>query len=135
MLTKFLAKVMGLWIVITVLSLMINREATIATLNALFADPALMFVTGVFTLLIGLAVVVGHNRWSGGALPVLVTLYGWIALIKGAAFMCFPPPAQAQFYQALHLPQFFYEYLVIALVLGAYLIYGGFKTAAPLRRR
>jgi hypothetical protein len=25
----------------------------------------------------GLAVVVAHNVWSGGALPVVVTLVGW----------------------------------------------------------
>lgn len=76
MLTKFLAKLIGLGIVLTVLSLVVNRQAAIATMVALFADPALIFMTGVFTLLLGLALVLGHNRWFGGALAVLVTLYG-----------------------------------------------------------
>jgi hypothetical protein len=48
----------------------------IAAIDALFADPALMLISGIFTLVIGFAVVIGHNRWSGGALPVVVTLYG-----------------------------------------------------------
>jgi hypothetical protein len=132
MLTKFLAKLMGLWIVLAVLSMVANRQATIATLTALFADPALMFVTGVFTLLIGLAVVLGHNRWHGGALPVIVTIYGWAALIKGLLFLWLPPSAQAGFYEALHFQQFFYGYFVISLVLGGYLIYGGFKPSRPV---
>jgi hypothetical protein len=65
MLTKFLAKLMGLWIVLTVLGMVVNRGATIAAIDALFADPALMLITGIFTLAIGLAVVIGHNRLSG----------------------------------------------------------------------
>jgi hypothetical protein len=127
MLTKFLAKLMGLWIVLAVLSMVANRQATIATMNALFADPALVFVTGVFTLVIGLAVVLAHNRWHGGALPVIVTTYGWAALIKGLLLLCLPPSAQTRFYEALDFQQFFYVYLVISLALGSFLIYGGFK--------
>jgi hypothetical protein len=76
MLTKFLAKLMGLWIVLTVLGIVVNSGAMIAAIDALFADPALMLISGIFTLVIGFAVVIGHNRWSGGALPVVVTLYG-----------------------------------------------------------
>jgi hypothetical protein len=48
-----------------VLGRVVNRGATIAAIDALFADPALMLITGIFTLAIGLAVVIGHNRWSG----------------------------------------------------------------------
>ncbi|MGB9652514.1 MAG: hypothetical protein WCB01_12000 [Candidatus Cybelea sp.] len=126
MLTRFLAKLMGLWIVLTVLGMVMNRGATIAAVDALFADPGLMLIAGIFTLVIGLAVVIGHNHWSGGALPVVVTLYGWAALLKGLLFICLPLSAQAGFYQALHFQRFFFGYFVIALVLGVYLIYGGF---------
>jgi hypothetical protein len=107
-----------------------NRQGSIAAMNALFADPALMFVTGVFTLIIGLAVVLAHNRWSGGALPVIVTFYGWAALIKGALFLCLPPSAQTALYASLHFERFFYGFFVVGLVLGAYLTYGGFKPDA-----
>jgi hypothetical protein len=126
MLTKFLAKLMGLWIVLTVLGMVVNKGTTIAAIDALFSDPALMLITGIFTLVIGLAVVVGHNRWSGGALPVVVTLYGWAALLKGLLFICLPSSAEAGFYQAVHFQRFFYAYFVVALVLGVYLMYGGF---------
>jgi hypothetical protein len=127
MLTRFLAKLMGLWIVLTILSMIANRDATVAIMNALFSNPALMWVTGVFTLVIGIAIVVGHNRWSGGGAALIVTLYGWIALLKGLLFLCLPPPAQAHFYQALHFAQYFYWYFIVSLVLGGYLIYEGFK--------
>jgi hypothetical protein len=45
--------------------------------------------------------------------------------------------AQADFYQTLHFQRFFFAYFVIALVLGVYLIYGGFgkKSVLPQGRR
>jgi hypothetical protein len=128
--TTFLAKLLGLWVVIAVLSLSLNREASIATLNALFADPALLWVTGAFTTVIGLAIVLVHNRWSGGLLPVIVTIYGWLALLKGVLFLAFPEPAQADFFRAMRFDQYFYEYLAVALAIGAFFTYEGFKRSA-----
>ncbi|MGC1380224.1 MAG: hypothetical protein WA814_04290 [Candidatus Baltobacteraceae bacterium] len=129
MLTTFLARFMGLWVVVTVMSMVANRAATFATMEALFADPALMWITGVFTLGLGLALVLAHNRWSEGALAAIVTFYGWAATIKGLLFLCLPPTAQMAFYQGLHFEQYFYGYVLVALVLGGYLIYGGFNAA------
>jgi hypothetical protein len=50
-----------------------------------------------------------------------------IAGREGLLFLCLPPATQAAFYRALHFETYFYAYLVVALVLGGYLIYGGFK--------
>ncbi len=131
MLTKYLAKVMGLWIVLAVLGLIVTRQTSLTILTALFNDQPLMWVTGVFTMLVGIIVVVIHNRWSGGPLPVLVTLYGWIALIKGLMFLWLPPSAQAAAWQSLHFDRFYYGYLIVALIIGGYLTYGGFATSGP----
>lgn len=108
------------------LSMIVTRTSTIATLNALFKNAPLMWITGVFTLLIGLALVLAHNRWST-ALAAIVSLYGWAALVKDLLFLCLPAPAQIAFYRALHFDGYFFAYLLISLVLGGYLIYGGFK--------
>lgn len=127
MLTRFLAKLMGVSMVLIVLGMITNKTGTVATMSALFSDPPVMFVTGVFTMMMGVAVVLGHNRWSGGVLPVIVTVYGWIALIKGALFIWMPPPAQAGLYQAMHFEQYFYGYFVFALAIGCYLTIAGFS--------
>lgn len=130
MLTKFFAKFLGLWALLVVSAMISNRDATISAINALFSDSALVFVTGVFTLAIGLAVVILHNRWSGGALAVIVTLYGWIASIKAMLFLILPSPLQAALYQSLHFQEYFYGYLVVSLVFSAHLAYGGFTSSA-----
>ena len=127
---------MGLWIVLAVLGMFITPQTTIATINALFADPSLLWVTGVFTMLVGLIVIIIHNRWNGGPLAVVVTLYGWIALLKGLTFVWLPPSSQAAAWKALHFDSWYYGYLAFALIIGAYLVYGGFMsdeetTSAP----
>jgi vacuolar-type H+-ATPase subunit I/STV1 len=128
--TAFFARLLGLWIVLTVLSLFANRNSSMEAIAAIFRDPALAFITGVFTLVIGLTIVLLHNRWSGGVLPVVVTLYGWIAAIKGLAFLCLPAGVEARVFAAMHFEQTLYVYLTIALLVGAYLIYAGFRTSS-----
>ncbi|MGB7284896.1 MAG: hypothetical protein WBE13_21725, partial [Candidatus Acidiferrum sp.] len=69
------------------------------------------------------------NIWTGGALPVIVTLLGWITTLKGLFFLILTPNAAVGFYLGtLHYAQFFYFYATFCLVLGTYLTYGGFKT-------
>lgn len=131
MLTKIFAKILGFWIVLAVLGLIIARQSWISALNALFADPALVWVTGVFTVLVGLTIVVLHNRWSGGALPIIVSIYGWIALLKGLSLVWLPPAAAMAAWQALHFDRFYLGYVIVALAVGAYLVYGGFTHEEP----
>jgi hypothetical protein len=125
--TASLAKWMGLSLVLLDGALIADKPATVQTVNALFADQPLLFITGVFTTMFGLAIVLAHNRWSGGALGVVVTLYGWIALLKGLTFLWLPPAVQANAWQSLHFEQYFYVYMIFSLAVGGYLTYGGFK--------
>jgi hypothetical protein len=132
--TKFLAKLLGLWIVLAVLAMIFNRQQTLSALSRIFTDPGLAFVTGIFTLAIGIAMVLNHNRWSGGALPIVVTLCGWTALIKGLLFLILPTATQVPLFAALHLDRFYYFYLVFALVVGGYLTYAGFTPSGAVLR-
>jgi len=83
----------------------------------------------VITLAAGLAMVLAHNIWSGGALAVVVTLVGWITLIKSLFFLFLPPEMEAGFFlRQLHYQELFYWYGAVSLVLGVYLTYGGFTS-------
>jgi hypothetical protein len=73
--------------------------------------------------------VLAHNIWSGGTLVVVVTLVGWVALVKSLFFLFLPPEMGTRlFLQQLHYQQLFYLYGAISLALGVYLTYGGFKS-------
>ncbi|MGA7795761.1 MAG: hypothetical protein WCA19_22235 [Candidatus Acidiferrales bacterium] len=127
--TLFLSRLIGLYCILVALSMMSRRQATVETVTALLQNPSLMFIVGVITLATGLAMVLAHNIWSGGALVVVVTVVGWMTLTKSLLFLFLPPEVEAGlFLQQLHYQQLFYLYGAISLVLGVYLTYGGFKT-------
>ncbi len=127
--TSFLGRLIGLYFIFITLSMVTHRQAIVETVKALLYDPKMMFVLGVITLGIGLAMVLSHNIWSGGALAVVVTLVGWSTLIKGLFFLFLPPHAGMGFFlRELHFDQLFYLYMAIPLVLGIYLTYGGFTS-------
>jgi len=110
---------------------MTRRQATVETVTFLLQNPSMTLILGVITLAAGLAMVLAHNIWSGGALVVVVTLLGWMALIKSLFFLFLPPEMEeGLFLGQLHYQQFFYMYAAISLVLGVYLTYGGFLSKA-----
>ena len=127
--TIFLSRLIGLYCIVIALSMMTRRQDTVETVTALLQNPSMMLIVGIITLAAGLAVVLAHNIWSGGALGVVVTLVGWITLIKSLFFLFLPPEMEAGlFLGQLHYRQLFYLYTAISLVLGVYLTYGGFRS-------
>ena len=127
--TIFLSRLIGLYCIVIAVSMMTRRQATVETVTALLQNPSMMLIVGIITLAAGLAVVLAHNIWSGSALVVVVTLVGWITLIKSLFFLFLPPEMEAGlFLGQLHYRQLFYLYTAISLVLGVCLTYGGFKS-------
>jgi putative exporter of polyketide antibiotics len=127
--TLFLSRLIGLYCILVGLSMMAHSQATVETVTALLQNPSMTLILGVITLAAGLAMVLAHNIWSGGTLVVVVTLVGWMALVKSLFFLFLPPEMETRlFLQQLHYQQLFYLYGAISLALGVYLTYGGFKS-------
>jgi putative exporter of polyketide antibiotics len=127
--TPFLSRLIGLYAILVALSMFSRGQATVETVAALLQNPSMVFVLGVVMLAAGLAMVLAHNIWSGGALVVVVTLVGWMTLIKSLVFLFLPPEMEARlFLERLHYQQLFYFYWALPLVLGLYLTYGGFRS-------
>jgi len=127
--TLFLSRLIGLYCILVGLSMMAHSQATVETVTALLQNPSMTLILGIITLAAGLAMVLAHNIWSGGTLVVVVTLVGWMALVKSLFFLFLPPEMETRlFLQQLHYQQLFYLYRAISLALGVYLTYGGFKS-------
>ena len=127
--TPFLSRLIGLYAILVALSMFSRGQASAETVAALLQNPSMVFVLGVVMLAAGLAMVLAHNIWSGGALVVVVTLVGWMTLIKSLVFLFLPPEMEARlFLEPLHYQQLFYFYWALPLVLGLYLTYGGFRS-------
>ena len=129
--TVFLSRLIGLYSILVSLSMVTHKQATVEMVTVLVHNSPLLFIVGLITLVAGLAMILGHNIWSGGALPVIVTLIGWLTLIKSLLFLFLSPEAAVGFYLGrLHYEQLFYMYDAIALILGVYLTYGGFRSTS-----
>jgi hypothetical protein len=127
--TIFLSRLFGLYFILIALPMMLHKQAVVEMVTGLLRDPLMMFVLGLLALVGGLAMVLEHNIWSGGVLPVVVTIVGWLALVKGLLFLLLFSGDAARFYLGtLHYSQLFYLYMAICLALGAYLTYGGFAS-------
>ena len=128
--TLFLSRLLGLYCIVMALSMFLRGQTMVDTVTSMLGNASLMLFLGIVIVLAGLAMVLTHNIWSGGTLTVLVTLAGWIALIKGALFLIVPPGSSSGFFlNGLRYQQLFYVYAAIALIFGLYLTYGGFRSA------
>lgn len=52
-------------------------------------SPALTFIVGLIALILGMLLVRWHNIWIKDW-SVLITLFGWISVLKGFMFLAFP---------------------------------------------
>ena len=126
-LTIFLAKLLGLYCIIFALTMMVRGQSAAAAVKALVANPSLLLFVEITGLALGLAMVLGHNIWSGGALPVIVTLIGWLIVIRSAVLLALSPEATVKLVDSLQYEKRFYIYMGVTLVLGLYLTYAGFS--------
>jgi hypothetical protein len=60
------------------------------------------------------------------ALPVVVTLVGWLILAKGALILLVSSDAMSQLIAQIHYAEHAFLYLTPALALGLYLTWAGF---------
>lgn len=127
-LTIYLARFIGLFLLIVSVSMFVDRDSIIEMVTALIDDRALLLIVGLIALGIGLAIVVGHNVWSGGLMPIIITLFGWSQFLRGLALLLLPAETQIAFFQVMRLEDFFYIYAGVPLVIGAYLTYAGFTS-------
>ena len=122
-LTIFLARFIGLLALLLVAAMLVRGNAIV---EILVADAPVMFVLGIVGLAAGLAMVLGHNVWSGGVLPVVVTLVGWLILVKALLLLLLKPDALTPILDRMQYGAHPTLYLVPAAAIGLYLTWAGF---------
>ena len=130
-LTVFLARFIGLFTVLLIVALLVRGSAMV---EAAVADGPVMLVYAIISLAVGLAMILGHNVWSGGALPVVVTLVGWLIFAKGLMLLFITPEALKQVFDHMQYGEHYYLYLAPSLAIGLYLTWAGFTAPSPNAR-
>ena len=85
----FFVKFMGYFMFLTGSALFLSKDTRTAMLENMKNNESFLIAMGYITLLIGLPIVILHNVWELNVLG-LVTLMGWVTLIKGFVFLAKP---------------------------------------------
>lgn len=127
----FLARLFGLGMTITAIWILLDERDLAAIVQLLVLDRPATFLLSLMCLVSGLAVVLGHQIWSGGIAPILVTLVGWVLLLRGLVLLFLPSNLLELLADALVGAGWLYFAGAVALGLGLILTYAGFR-AAPI---
>ena len=120
-----IARLIGPLIVVTGLIALLTPKAMQDMAREFLASRALIFIAGVMALLAGLAIVNTHNIWIAGW-PVVITIFGWLAVIGGIVRMAFPALTKSLGEAMLGRQSALRIIGAIQLALGAYLMAVGY---------
>jgi hypothetical protein len=123
--TVFLARLFGLYCIIIAAATLPQPEAFANIVHAFVAEAHLVLIAGVFTLFGGLALVLLHNYWSGGTLPVIITLLGWLTAMKALVLLVLPSARLVELYGGVSATHILISGS-LTLLLGIYLTAAGF---------
>jgi len=129
--TIWLCRFIGLFALIVGLSSLIRGGDLATNMRLIVADRPLLFVIGVIALSAGLAMVLLHNVWSGGAATIIITVIGWLSTLRGVFILLTPVDLEARLLSGINLGALASFYTVVFIVLGLYLTYAGFRKRTP----
>jgi uncharacterized membrane protein YbaN (DUF454 family) len=121
----FLARIFGLYLLFMGVALLLKRKWFQKTLDDFFNNRAALFLAAIFTLILGIILVVSHSifiwNWQ-----FLVTLLAWLTLLKGLLYLFIPEKTAALSRGMMKHAGAYYISACICCLLGAYLLYQGF---------
>jgi hypothetical protein len=126
-LTSYIAQLFGIYIALMGIVMLVKREAMLQIMTDIVDQRPLIFILAMFRGLIGLAIVLAHNNWSG-PLTIIVTLIGWITFLRGIALLLLPADAERKVLGLFKREATYYGASIVAIALGLGLSYAGFTT-------
>ena len=114
----FLAKFWG-WYFITFFVLLIVNPKRIKQLFEYTKDEKFMITTSSLAITLGLINIIAHNLWVSDW-RLIITLFGWISLIKGITRFAFPEIAMKWIHQIDF--KWFQFLLFLLFIIGVFLL-------------
>lgn len=129
--SMFLVQIVGIYFLIVGISALTKPKEWQHVVKHLMEHEhtALAYVAAIFTFILGLMIVLNHNIWTGGAPTVIVTIVGWLILLKGLTYFLLPNHMWVSWVRKLNSLKLFKTVGIIYIILGAYMAYNGFFVA------
>ncbi|QGM92889.1 hypothetical protein F7D13_02035 [Methylocystis rosea] len=125
-LTLFLAKLIGAYALIMSAWMLVRRDVALQMIESVSREPVAIAFVGMMRLVIGLAIVIGHDIWSDTA-AALVSLIGWITLISGFLTLFLPPQTVRDIFSRMAYEKRYPVFALISFALGGALLIAGFS--------
>jgi hypothetical protein len=124
--SRYLAKLIGPLFLAIGAGMLLNGKIYSAMGEQYLASYALIYLSGLLALTFGIAIVLAHNVWTANW-RVIITLFGWLAIIGGASRIVFPQFIQRIGATILHLAAVPIVGGIVALALGGVLCNFGYR--------
>ena len=122
--TLIITQVLGIIFSILGLSMLVNKKNMATVVEDMLHSQGLFWLTGLATLTIGVVMIGLNNGWNSG-LQSVITIIGWLILIKGTAILLIPK-TMTLFYKKFVKDSMLIWAGLIILILGLLLVYKGF---------
>ncbi len=87
--TIVLAKLLGPIFVFAGLGIAVNKKLMKKIVEDFGKNYGMLYFMGMFTMIVGMIMVITHTIWT--SIPAgIITVFGWMAAIKGALLMVIP---------------------------------------------
>lgn len=121
----FLAKLIGPVLIVIGSGLLVKPTDFREMATDFLASRAMIFLSGLLTLVAGLAIVLTHNVWEF-SWPVIITILGWLSVGGGVFRILFPDSVQSMGKSMLNKPTMMTVSGAIQILLGLWLCYIGY---------
>ena len=119
--TVIIAQILGIFFVVFGISMVFNSKGIKAAIEASLENKGILFVWGIVAVLTSAFIIALNNIWTSG-MPLLVTILGWLALIKGVFILLFPNAA-VSLYRKFNKSGLLVFVGVVVLIIGLVLLY------------
>lgn len=123
----FLAKLFGLYFLITGPYMILKRDTIKGVFTDYFEHPSIVVVNGALSLITGLLIVLFHNVWEL-SYKILITLFGYLSIVRGVIHLYLPDRAHNMAEKMSSGNALLISGFVFTLI-GIYLTWVGFAAA------
>ena len=121
----YLAKLIGPVFITMGLGMLLNSAVYLAMAEQFLHSHALIYLSGLLALPVGIALVLAHNVWVAGW-PLIITVLGWLGIIGGVVRILVPQFVETIGTSVIEHPATLIVGGFVVLVIGCVLSYFGY---------
>jgi hypothetical protein len=113
-------KILAVYLVVSGFFLILRGKSIPLILKDFFRHPAVVYLTGIVLIFLATMYLLQYNIWDG-TWKTIVTVFAWLVLIKGVAYVFFPKMLNEAAIKKSR--QLFRAYGFISVIIGLYLFF------------